>query len=534
MVTSFMKTSKTKSPYEQSPSLKKSIYYLWVRIHNNIDQWFFAYLALSFFLGVAIVGAVGFKAGLLLPALLAAALVFLVTIVIRRFHLLLFVGLLLGGFWCGCQLMNLENLPAPPGRTLALEGKVVEINESKRDYLSNVTNDGKEREEGRTTFIFQSTQKNGWRGRIMAFAEEYELKVGDRIQMKAIVQESKTYSNWLAGSNEHYLRNQGIAGIASVTPDGITFLDIERQNPLQTFAGATKAKLYTVLDSLPQMQREFIKGIAFGEKKGLSGYQKQVLAQTGIIHIFAVSGLHIGFVVMFAAFLAELFSKLLPLRARGKFVIILIVTLFYGMITGFTPSVFRATVMSLTAAFALLFGENNTSKATIVYAAFLCVVWQPLLIFDIGFQLSFLATAGIIFTKDVLKGLTKWQPLQITLAAQFAVVPLTAYYFSVITLLGLLLSPIATFGAGLVVILVLLALPLLPVGLADVPLYGAGLVAEFMYNGAEKLSGLPFVSFTIARPSILFVVGYFVLLLAGYFFLQQSNQAMAVEGATEK
>ena len=253
-------------------------------------------------------------------------------------------------------------------------GKVVEVYDEKTDYLNTMGSEGEVNFEKATTFIFQTTKPGAWRGKVMATVYGVDVKVGDRLSFVGIVRPQSQTHNWNLQNQDDYLRNRGVAAAVRVIGSSIQMEAMQKNHLLKSAALDARTRIDAVLSALPEYQQNFIKGIAFGDKSGLSGQQMQVLSQTGIMDAFAVSGMHMGVVVLFAAALGNFLNRLFPFRRSFRMILIVVFALFYGMMTGFPPSVLRATVMSLAAAFALLYGEKNRSKLMILYAAFVCVL----------------------------------------------------------------------------------------------------------------------------------------------------------------
>ncbi len=125
----------------------------------------------------------------------------------------------------------------------------------------------------------------------------------------------------------------------------------------------------------------------------------------GIAHIFAVSGLHVGALYAFCLFLIEK-TKLRNTPKFVRFIILMVILLFYGGICGYSASVIRATVMCLLLYFAKLAGLGNDFLETVSAAAIIVLLFSPVSLFTIGFQLSFAACFGIaLFSRPVRKTL---------------------------------------------------------------------------------------------------------------------------------
>jgi competence protein ComEC len=167
--------------------------------------------------------------------------------------------------------------------------------------------------------------------------------------------------------------------------------------------------------------------------------------------------MHVGLIFMV---LNLIFKNLLKLR-YGNIIFIIVISLIlwiYAGITGFSPSVLRATIM-----FNFLLIGKNIRKVNFVYnsilvSVFLLLLYEPLLIYNVGFQLSYAAVIGIVFVQPYLNSLLTskswviqklWPLISVTLSAQFFTLPLILYYFNQFPvyffLANLLIIPISTF-----------------------------------------------------------------------------------------
>jgi competence protein ComEC len=203
-------------------------------------------------------------------------------------------------------------------------------------------------------------------------------------------------------------------------------------------------------------QQAILLALLIGYTSELNDDIRQSFTETGIMHLLAVSGMHVGIIFLVLNFM---FKGLLKLR-KGNIIFIIVVSLMlwiYAGITGFSPSVLRATIM-----FNFLLIGKNIRKVNFVYnsilvSAFLLLLFEPMLLFHVGFQLSYAAVIGIVFVQPYLNSLlttrswivkTLWPLISVTLSAQFFTLPLILYYFSQFPvyffLANLLIIPIST------------------------------------------------------------------------------------------
>ncbi|MBN1263566.1 MAG: ComEC/Rec2 family competence protein [Candidatus Pacebacteria bacterium] len=206
---------------------------------------------------------------------------------------------------------------------------------------------------------------------------------------------------------------------------------------------------------LPEPQASLVSGILLGSRTNLPDNFLQDLRETGTIHLLAASGYNITVVAgSLISFLVWFFprKKALPIAFLGIII--------YTLMAGAGPAVVRAAIMGSLTYLAQFLGKQKDAVGGLLLSGVIMTLYNPLIIFDIGFQLSFGATAGIIFFLPLLEKCLIFQPRTIgheaalTLAAQFGVLPILLYHFKTIfffspglnVLLAPLVPPIMAFG----------------------------------------------------------------------------------------
>lgn len=183
--------------------------------------------------------------------------------------------------------------------------------------------------------------------------------------------------------------------------------------------------------------RGVVEAIVFGYKDELDTEWKEVFSNTGVMHVLAVSGLHVG--IIYAGLMLVL--GMLGRRNQYKWakVVVLITLLFiYCLITGFSPSVSRASLMFSFIAVGNALKRPLVSFNSVFAAGFLLLLVNPYFLFDVGFQFSFLAVLGILtFARPIENSFMVkswfvgkiWSLCSVSIAAQIGVLPITLYYF---------------------------------------------------------------------------------------------------------
>ncbi len=270
-----------------------------------------------------------------------------------------------------------------------------------------------------------------------------------------------------------------------------------------------------------------LKGLLLGSRGDIDVDVKEAFARAGVIHVLAVSGLHVGFIL---ALVLGLFSFLRipnPLRT-----ILVIATLFfYALLTGFRVPVVRASIMASVFLLGYLVQRKSHPVNSIAAAGIIVLAWNPQQLFQAGFQLSFTAVLGILLIYKRMEELLHPVILNlyeknrvflryvmalflVTLSAQLATLPLTVFYFNRIPVVSLFINVLVIPLVGVIVALgfgsLLFSLLWWPLGSALANTNGVCL--SFLIHTIEKTSAMSWASFGVPQLSLLYVVLAFTLL----------------------
>jgi len=180
-----------------------------------------------------------------------------------------------------------------------------------------------------------------------------------------------------------------------------------------------------------------ISAILLGCDDKLDSNLVQSYASTGVSHILCVSGMHVGIIYMILSFLLKFLDRNKRQRIVRSLILVSAIWL-YACITGLFPSVMRAATMFTFVALAGMIGRNTNSYNSLLASLVFLLLLNPLLLFQVGFQFSYLAVFGIVWIQKPLKSLydarTKvgnyvWDIISVSLAAQLLVSPLSLLYF---------------------------------------------------------------------------------------------------------
>lgn len=272
---------------------------------------------------------------------------------------------------------------------------------------------------------------------------------GDHIYINARVGEVHTAGNPGAFDYARFLRRQGISGRAYVAGNrwkvrAMADAEVSLRLRMARYRQSLSAQYFSHLGT---EEAAIAAAMSLGDKRSLDAAQRQSFSATGVSHVLALSGLHLG--ILFSLY-SLLFVNRLPSRRGRVFASLVGVALLWGfaLLVSFPLSLVRATVMfTLWQLSVVLYGERS-SLNNLALAALLILLFSPASLFDIGFQLSFTSVFFILLLTPhiprprwlrrsrLLPLVYGW--LTVSIVAQIGTGPLVAYYFHTIPLVGLL------------------------------------------------------------------------------------------------
>lgn len=277
---------------------------------------------------------------------------------------------------------------------------------------------------------------------ILYFAKDsssLQLSYGDFLKFSARLNPLKSPQNPHEFNYKKYLENRRIYHQAFLKSGSWMKLDSNRADPIKKFAIDLRQHLLKTLKKANFSQTEFAvtAAILLGQDDILDDETRQDYAGAGALHVLCVSGLHVG--IIFLAFnLMFGFLKKTGLQKTLKTGLLLLAICAYALITGFSPSVLRASVMLSFIILGSSLNKQGNIYNSIAASAFLLLLINPAMMMEVGFQLSYAAVIGIISIYPLLKNHIHHQNkivdkilsiLIVSVAAQIGTFPLAIYYF---------------------------------------------------------------------------------------------------------
>ncbi|RMB56767.1 ComEC family competence protein [Dokdonia sinensis] len=297
------------------------------------------------------------------------------------------------------------------------------------------------------------------------------LRVGDNVVLSSAIEPVPKPRSPYQFDYGKYLKSRHIYGQMRVSNDDIYKLGASSGNMLLLWASRFRESVQQTLQSYPFSDRQLaiINALFLGQRQDIDKEMSSQYAAAGMMHILAVSGLHVGIIFM----LLKVLTKPLDRKKWRWLRSLMIITAIWAFatITGLSPSVMRAATMFTFLEIGTIWGGKRASPNALIYSALLLLLIDPNLIYHVGFQLSYLAVAAILWVQPWLFGFWNprnyvlrilWGTVTVTTAAQLGVVPVSLFYFhqfpGLFLLSNIAILPLLTYLLSVGIVVIVLAI----------------------------------------------------------------------------
>ena len=355
------------------------------------------------------------------------------------------------------------------------------------------------------------------------------LEYGDIIQIKGKYKKPEDHRNYGGFSYEDYLKTKGIYGTIEV--ENIVIKQKSKKNLLQEIKEKIINNSKEILSSKTS---SIFLGLVLGNTDFIDENTQEDFQISNMSHILAVSGMHMGYLVLISIFI---FEKILGKR-RSKYMTIVFIML-YMALTGFTPSVVRAGLMAILIITSKIIYRKSDVWSNISLALLISLIYNPYLILNIGLQLSYAATLGILIfnknlymlfkkvkiknkkikyriNKKILNIIDKTkQIIALTVSAQIFVIPLSIYYFNLLGIYFILSNlVISIIIAPIFIISIIFAITLfINIKIAKIISIFLEFGIMMLVKTSEFFSILPLSNIKIKTPKIYEIIFFYILIL---------------------
>lgn len=372
--------------------------------------------------------------------------------------------------------------------------------------------------------ILKDVTVDGEKANNLCVYGHYFAEIGDCVIFESQLTPIKLFT---LGRFSSYNYREGVTHSAYIT-NGYT---LENNKSLaEDMRESIRQKLNSYMSS---EQASMAYAMLFGDKTNVDEKTSDAYKISGIAHILAVSGLHIGF---FCAIVSYILEKL-KVKAIINFFIMLIFLFIYCYLCSFTPSVVRASLMFMTLLSSTLLGKKYDGLCSISFAGTLILLIKPLYAFDLGFQLSFLCVISIFvlystfydFLKKIKIPALIASPLAVTLCTQIGLFPVCVNMFGYLSTYSIVtnLVCIPVFQVAFTTLVLFLPIVMLIPPLSFL-LFISGWLTAFVTFVAKLITRLPLATIDITGSHIATTLCYFVLIIALSRLIFMSKKSKAI------
>lgn len=321
-----------------------------------------------------------------------------------------------------------------------------------------------------------------------------------------------------------YLYHHGVSGMGFVPSKAWEKVEIEEKSLKQKALGIRERILNKYKEwGIDEEVFPVLSALTLGYKGELDKDTREAYSASGISHVLALSGMHVGIVwLLLDGVLAWMMRKRLKWL---RWLLVVAALWVFAFVVGLEASVVRAVVMCMLMGLGSLSGSRPLSMNLLAIAALCMLLYHPFYLFDVSFQLSFVAVASILLFYPVFSGYLfvksrlghrLWGIMSVSVAAQLGTAPLIMYYFSGISVWFLLANLVVALLVPFIIggsILMVVTAPF--VGIQVYVVQGLNLLVAGLNAVADFTARLPFATFVVDRMEVVEVVLCYVVLALG-------------------
>lgn len=402
-------------------------------------------------------------------------------------------------------------------KNISIEGTIIsDIEEKEYNYTFTIrTKDG---------YFLVNLKKN---------KEEISLEYGDKLQISGEYQEPNKARNYKGFDYKNYLKINKIYGIIRV--DLYTNIIIKHQKNLSNF----KLLIHKIREKLKQNIQELLTketyalgiGILIGDNSRIDEQIVEDFKNSNLSHMLAVSGAHINYVVLTVSILFT--KKRAGIKAQR--VVTIMMMLFFMELTQMTSSVVRAGISCIIYMLASLLYRKADVINAMAISTLLILLNNPFKLFDIGFQLSYAGTLGIILFCKLINIPIKNKLLKylkgsiiISISANIFIIPIMMYQFNTISLTFILSNLLAgpLLGISIILEIIVLLISFMSINIAAIPAKVLNILLILIINIANWFSNIEISKIYVITPQIISIVAYYLICAA--IILKKKNRKIIV------
>lgn len=350
----------------------------------------------------------------------------------------------------------------------------------------------------------------------------FKLKYGDKIEFYLKYEKPSTARNYMGFDYSNYLKTKKIFGTVNLKEEDVEIISHDNSNIILRKIYELRNLMKTKIEELlPKETSRLCLGMLIGETSGIEENMQENFRDSNLSHILAVSGANVSYIIVSITYI---FNKMC-LRKRLSKIISIILLILFMLLTGCTSSVNRACIMAILMLIADLLYRKSDVYNNLAISALILLIINPYSLIDIGFQLSYMGTIGIVFLHDRIGNFIKinnktvkyfFEMIVVTTCANLAIIPIMMFHFNTISLTfyfsNIVVGPIL----GIVVIIgfIMFFISLIFTPISNLIAIVLNLMLKFIIKIAEITANMSFSKITIITPSFFFIIVWYSIIIS--------------------
>ena len=336
------------------------------------------------------------------------------------------------------------------------------------------------------------------------YTKNKNIKVGSKIKLTGKLKNinDMVYDDFNYG---RYLKSIGYEGLIYIEK-----FNVLGKNNIYEIVYKMKDYMSNTFRYLYKSKSDLLNSVILGQREDLSQDENLMFSRSGTSHIIAISGLHTGILSVLIIFIIGRINKVY------KLILLSIIMILYSIMVGNSPSIVRAIIGMIILYLSFFLDRKNDKISTLSFIGILLVANNPYIIYNISFQLSFLATLSIIYFYGFINNKLKVKIISLTLASNILTIPMIYYNFKGVPLLSVFSNIIIVPFIGIIIYLSVSSLILFKINIhiAKIVANINKVILEIIYVLLEKISDLEFAYIIIEEPKLNYVILYYIVVFS--------------------
>ncbi|WP_338660907.1 ComEC/Rec2 family competence protein [Paraclostridium sordellii] len=333
------------------------------------------------------------------------------------------------------------------------------------------------------------------------YSKKINIKPGDIVEVSGKFKHYKAlkFDDFNYG---RYLKSNGYEGTIDIKSYRIVNKNVIYSNIFKFKERISKSIKYLYKD-----KSKFINSILIGEKENIDKETKEIFSKTGVSHILALSGLHVSVLITIIGY------SIGGINNFYKFILISIILCVYSIMVGQSPSIVRAIYYSLISYLGIFIFKRPDGISSLSFIGTILLINNPYIIYNMSFQLSFLATLSIIYFYGYINSKIKIKLIALTISANILTLPMIYLYYKNISLISIISNIVVVPFLSIIIYISILSHIILPISLtlSKFMVIINSLIIDFINQTLEILYNLKFSYIEFDEVNKLFVITYYIL-----------------------